>query len=59
MRLPRYGALRTARKRRLKQKANLRYRRKNPTHRMKHGHNFVRDKINKKNPICMKCGEYQ
>jgi hypothetical protein len=49
--------LRKDRKKRLKRRAQARYRRRHPTHRMKYGHNFVMDKIyDKSNPICMKCG---
>lgn len=49
--------LRTQRRLRLKRKANARYKRKHPSHRMKHGHNFVMNEIyDKSNPVCLKCG---
>lgn len=52
-----YGPLNRERRLRLKQRANLRYRRRHPSHRMKYGHNFVMNDIyDKKNQVCMKCG---
>lgn len=53
----RYGPLKRERRLRLKRKANARYKRKHPSHRMKYGHNFVMNKVyDKSNPICLKCG---
>ena len=53
----RYGTLKRQRRLRLKKKANARYKRRHPSHRMKYGHNFVMDPIyDKSNPVCLKCG---
>lgn len=57
MRAKRYGPLKRERRLRLKKKANARYKRKHPSHRMKYGHNFVMNEIyDKINQVCLKCG---
>jgi hypothetical protein len=57
MRPKRYGPLKRERRLRLKRKANARFKRRHPSHRMKYGHNFVENKVyDRSNPVCLKCG---
>lgn len=55
---PMHPRLKKERKKRLNRRANHRYRRRHPSHRMKHSHNFVMDPVyDKSNPVCLKCGK--
>lgn len=58
MRAKRYGLLQRQRRLRLKQRANARYKRRHPSHRMKYGHNFVMNPVyDMRNQVCLKCGK--